>query len=143
MGYSKSNMSMYLSLYLCQVFRVAFWRSKPDAHNCAQRMRLQTTGSNPMSGSIIYPYVRLSGRPRAFLRFLYLYVYPSVCTSVCPSVHTSFLPSVCLSVCPYVRLSICPSVHSSIRPSVRLSVHPSFRPSCSIPCILQLLEVAS
>ena len=34
--------------------------------NCEQRMRPQATWSNPLSGSIIYPYVSLSGHVRAF-----------------------------------------------------------------------------
>ena len=42
------------------------------AHNCAQRMWPQATGSNPLSGSIICPSVRPSVRP-----------------SVCPSVRLS------------------------------------------------------
>ena len=77
-GSSRAYMSVYLSvfqslhLYLCLVIRVTFWRSKRMARNCAHRMRPQATGSNPLNGSIICPYIRPSGRPRPF-NFLYLY----------------------------------------------------------------------
>ena len=40
------------------------------ACNCAQRMRQQATGSNPMSESIICPSIRLYGRLRAFCDFM-------------------------------------------------------------------------
>ena len=37
--------------------------------NCVQRIRPQSTRSNPLSGSVIYPSIHLSGRLRAFFGF--------------------------------------------------------------------------
>ena len=74
-AYMSACLSVYLSfsLSLCPVFRVSFWRSKRAAHKCAQRMRMQATGTNPLSGSIIFPYIRtyihLSGFLQAFCKF--------------------------------------------------------------------------
>ena len=60
-GSSQVYVSVYLSLCLslCLVVRVAFWRSEHVDHNCVQRIQSRDTGSNPLSGSIICPPVRL------------------------------------------------------------------------------------
>ena len=63
---TRANQSYYVELIclsLCPVVGVAFWRSKRVARNCAQRMRPQGTGSNPLSGSIICPSVCPVVRP--------------------------------------------------------------------------------
>ena len=39
------------------------------AHNCVQRMRPPATGSNPLSGSIIFPSVVPSGCPEKIFNF--------------------------------------------------------------------------
>ena len=55
-----------ICLSLCLVVRVAFCSSKCSVHKCVQRMRPQTTGSNPLICSTIY-----------------LFVCPSVCPVAC------------------------------------------------------------
>ena len=87
------RLSLYLSvsLYLCLSVSLSLCLSASlydhtcrylsiisSASNYAQRMRPQATGSNTLSGSIIFPSVR-------------------------PSVHPSICPSVCPYVCPVVR----------------------------------------
>ena len=67
-----------VSLSLCLVVCVTFWWSKRAEHNCAQCMWPQATGSNPPSGSIIFPSVCWSGRLRDIFQFLYLYIRPSI-----------------------------------------------------------------
>ena len=44
------------------------------ACNCTQRMRPQTMGSNPVSGSTIFLSVCLSGRPQDFCGFMSVYL---------------------------------------------------------------------
>ena len=55
------------------VVHAAFWWSEHASCNCVQSMRLQATVPNPLNGSIICPSIHPPSRPRAFLRFLYLY----------------------------------------------------------------------
>ena len=42
--------------------------------NCAQRMQPHTMVSNPLSGIIVCLSVCLSGRSRAFLRILFVFI---------------------------------------------------------------------
>ena len=79
-AYTSVCISVYssVSLSICPVDHVTFWRSKCAACNYVQRMRPQATESNTPSGSIICPSVhpsvcpsvRLSGRLQAFCNFL-------------------------------------------------------------------------
>ena len=63
-------------LYFCVYFCFSVWLSAPifgdqsAARNCAQCMRPQAMGSNPLSGSIIYLSVLPPGCPRALCDFL-------------------------------------------------------------------------
>ena len=104
----KDPSGVQLSLYLCMclsvhmsvapsvtlshfmVVRITFWQSKRVVRNCTQRMRPQASCSNPLSGSIICPFVCLS-----------------VCPSVRPSVHPSVRLSVRPSGCPRAFLPFC------------------------------------
>ena len=58
-----------ICLCICLVACVTFWWSKRVDQNCAQHMRLQVTGSNPLGDSIIFPSVLPSGRPQPFCDF--------------------------------------------------------------------------
>ena len=67
------SLRLSVSLYLCTVACVTFWRSNRAARNCVQRMRPQATGSNPLSVSIICPSVRPVARETfAFYLFIFL-----------------------------------------------------------------------
>ena len=50
---------IYACIYLSLVVHIAFLRSKCVARDCVQRMRLQATGSNTLSFSIICPSIYL------------------------------------------------------------------------------------
>ena len=116
-------LSVYLSL--CPVVLVDFWRSKRAARNCAQRMRPQATGSNPLSGSIICPSVRSSA---GLLQFLYLYSCPAWESSVVMHLSPDWGPkdpsgvqsslyfrvSVYLSLCPVFRVAFWRSKRSPL-----------------------------
>ena len=119
MGYSQAYMSvclsvrLYVSLYehLC-----CFLTIIRGANNCANRMRTQATGSNPLSGSIICPSVRMSihisvcvsFHPRAFCD-LVICVNPQSRFQSTPVGSSWTYMSVCLSVslylCPFVRIA--------------------------------------
>ena len=90
-------------------------------HNFTQRMRMQVTGSNPLSYSIICPSVRLYSRARAFYNFGICIDFQ--CGGPAPQcIYISFHPSVRPSVCPIVPSSRRPMISSSRRPVV-----PSYR----------------
>ena len=103
------------------------------ARNCAQRIWPQATGSDSLSGNIIFPYVRTSVRPVVREPFTIFYLYSIVLilemininitiTSVGVQHSDAFIPTlgsvglqwgpvaiICLSIC----LSVCLSVRSS------------------------------
>ena len=74
MGFSRYYFSVsLLSIRMSICLSLSIWSSasifgdcKSAARTCAQRMRLQATGSNPLIGSIICPSVCSSGCPRDF-----------------------------------------------------------------------------
>ena len=85
------------------------------ACNCAQPMRPQAMGSNPLSVCIICPSVRLSVRPRAFSDSFTsinsqcgdnILLYNKCIATLYP--HTGFKLSL------YIRPSLCTSVYLSI-----------------------------
>ena len=81
MGSSRSYVSMYLSLCLSVSLSLClfghphrFLTKICAARNCVQRIRLQATGSNTLSGSIICPSLHPSVYYYAgLLQFLHLY----------------------------------------------------------------------
>ena len=60
--FSYWSLSIRLSIFLSWTF----WWSNHAARNCVQYMKLQTMGSNPLSGSIICPSVSMSSIMPAF-----------------------------------------------------------------------------
>ena len=113
-----------VSLSLCSVARVAFWRSNRAARNCTQCMRPQATGSNTLSGSIICLSFLMSGYMQAFCNFCICInfqcrcpasqcIYPHTGVRRTPVgssqdymyIHFSLYMSVSLSVCPVVRVT--------------------------------------
>ena len=72
----QSSLCVCLSVrsFLCPFVRMFFGNHKSAAHNCLQRMRPQTTGSNPLSDSIIFPSICPSICPQAFFYFSILLI---------------------------------------------------------------------
>ena len=62
--------------YLCpSVYWVSVFVIIHAARSCVHSMRMQTTCSNPLSGSIVFLSMCSSGCPRAFATFVF---YPTV-----------------------------------------------------------------
>ena len=90
---------------LSPVVRGEVWRSNCAACNCAQRMRVQATCSNTLSGSIIFLSVHIYVRPSAHLS-----VHPSVSSSV----QFYGCAVVCLSGRTVVRGNFCNYIYALI-----------------------------
>ena len=155
-AYMSARLSVCLSVCLSLCLSVSLY-NRPRrflaiiraACNCAQRMRPQATGSNPLSGSIICPSVRLSGRMRQFCNFGIFVLISSVGVQR----HDAFTPTlgskgsmwgpvelICPSVSLSIRLYLCLSVQSpmplfgdqSVRPVIACSAC-GRRPRSQIP----------
>ena len=112
--YMSFDPSVYMSLF--PFVWVALFQSKRADHNCAQRMWPQATGSNPLSGSIICPYVRPSSRLWDFFDFCICINFQCVGPAlrfVYPHTGVQLRLCVCLSLCLSVSLSIFLSVRFS------------------------------
>ena len=140
-------MSLYLYLSVHTSVRPChFWAIIHVARNCAQCMRPQTTGSNPLSGSIICPSVRPVVRG-PFVVFVFVLI-----SSVGVQRRNSFIPTlgsgghqwgpveiVCLSICPSVSPPLCPVFcvafwQSFVRPVITRSTC-GHRPRGQIPLV--------
>ena len=99
------SISLYISLTGC-LHR--FLEIICAAHNCAQHIWPQATGSNPLNGSRICLSVCQFGCPQAFLPFLYLYSYPFWGSSMQRFIYWvsySYLSTVPACICTLERAS--------------------------------------